>query len=80
MKIQDSVANEKPKYRKLGNENLLLTYTNVQNYPTPWTMWGGPSFIPGSHIGNIKIGPATASCPEQSKVIAYLLFIKKVSP
>ncbi len=70
MKTQDGVANGKPKYRKLGNENLLLTHTNVQNYPTPWTMWGGPSFFPGSHIGNIKIGPATASCPEQSKVKA----------
>ncbi len=62
------MVNGKPRYKKLGNEKLFLTYTNVPKYPTPWTMWGGPNFIPGSHIGNIKIGPSTANCPEHSKV------------
>ncbi len=67
-KLQDGVANGKPKYRKLGNHSLLLTYTNAPKYPTPWTMWGGPSFVPGSHIGNIKLGPSSTMCPENSKV------------
>ncbi len=62
------MANGKPKYKKLGYDNLLLTYTNAPKYPTPWTMWGGPSFVPGSHIGNIKLGPSSTMCPENSKV------------
>ena len=52
----------------MGNKNLQLSYANISNYPTPWTMWGGPTFKPGSHIGNVKIGPANTTCPEHFSV------------
>ena len=67
---QDGAKNNKPIYRKLGNRNLFLAYSNVLNdkYPVPWTMWGGPVHHPGDHIGNIKIGPSNLSCPEQFSV------------
>ncbi len=66
--------NGRPQYTKLGNENMFLSYTNATNYPTPWTMWAGPTMKPGSHLGNIKIGPANTACPEGAKVF----FLKKV--
>ncbi len=68
--FQDGTKNNKPIYRKLGNRNLFLAYSNVLNdeYPVPWTMWGGPVHHPGDHIGNIKIGPSNLSCPEQFSV------------
>ena len=47
---------------------MFLSYTNATNYPTPWTMWAGPTMKPGSHLGNIKIGPANTVCPEHAKV------------
>ncbi len=59
-------VNGKPLYRKVGNERVHLSFSNVtKEYPTPWTMWGGS---PGDHIGNIKIGPAQLKCPEDNPV------------
>ena len=59
-------VNGKPLYRKVGNERVHLSFSNVtKEYPTPWTMWGGS---PGDHIGNIKIGPAQLRCPEDNPV------------
>ncbi len=60
-------VNGKQLYKKIGNGKVHLSFTNVtESYPTPWTMWGGKS--PGSHVGNIKIGPRQLKCPEDSSV------------
>ncbi len=69
-KKDGKIMNGKPVYRKLGNENMFLAYSNVLNnhYPVPWTMWGGPNRQPGDHVGNIKIGPKNLSCPENFSV------------
>ena len=74
---QDGEVNDRPVYRKLGNENLFLAYSRVMEedyYPVPWTMWGGPTMRPGDHIGNIKIGPKNLSCPENYSVWGLLLY------
>ena len=61
--------NGKPVYERLGNKNMHLSTTNVKNYPTPWIMWAGESYPAGSNVGNIKMGPATLDCPENTLVI-----------
>ncbi len=61
------MINDRPYYRSLRNNHLYLAYSNVSNYPTPWTMWGGNLYPPGSHKGNIKIGSANTKCPEDNK-------------
>ncbi len=66
--FKNGKLNGRPQYTKLGNKNMFLSYTNATNYPTPWTMWAGPTMKPGSHLGNIKIGPANTVCPEHAKV------------
>ncbi len=67
--VKNGKLNGRPQYTKLGNKNMFLSYTNATNYPTPWTMWAGPTKKPGSHLGNIKIGPANTACPEGAKVV-----------
>ncbi len=75
-KKDGEIVNGKPVYRKLGNENLFLAYSNVvsDHYPVPWTMWGGPNRQPGDHVGNIKIGPKNLSCPENHTVNYFISF------
>ncbi len=60
--------NGKPLYKKVGNELLFLAYTNVSNYATPWTMWGGSIDLDRVRLGNIKIGPKGIQCPEHQHV------------
>ncbi len=66
--LQDGSVNGRPIYRKIGNRNLYLAFSNVSNYPVPWTMWAGPRKKPGDHIGNIKISPGENNCPQNPKV------------
>ena len=62
--------NGKPLYKKIGNDQVYLSYANVsKQYPAPWTMWGGNS--PGFHVGNIKMGPRGLKCPEDNSVNTY---------
>ncbi len=62
------MINNRPFYTRVGNPRLTLSFTDVEDYPTPWTMWGSPSRIKGTHIGNVKIGPKNIYCPEKSTV------------
>ena len=71
-KYQDGEKNNKPLYRNVGNDNLFLAFTNATDYPLPWTMWGGPGYSPGTHVGNIKFGPKTIACPDAYKVGANM--------
>ena len=59
-------------YARLGNNNLVLTYTNVSDHPTPWTMWSEKTHPLGSHVGNIKISPRGVDCPENALVPCIL--------
>ena len=61
------MVHNRPHFRSLRNKHLYLAYANVSDYPTPWTMWRGTLYPPGSFVGNIKIGPPSAKCPEQNK-------------
>ncbi len=61
------MVHNRPHYENLRNKHLYLAYTNKSDYPTPWTMWGGTLYPTGSFMGNIKIGPPSAKCPEQNK-------------
>ncbi len=38
-------------------------------------MWGGTLHPPGSFVGNIKIGPPSAKCPEGNKERYFYLHI-----
>ena len=68
--------NNRPVYRKMGNSNLFLAFSNASEgrYPLPWTMWGGPRSKPGGHVGNIKIGANGTLCPNKIRVNAYACF------
>ncbi len=68
------MVNKRPQYESMRNKHLYLAYTNISNYPTPWTMWGGTLYPPGSFKGNVKIGPAGVKCPEQNKESYIALF------
>ncbi len=68
------MKNSKPLYRKVGNTNLFLAFTNATDYPLPWTMWGGPGYSPGTHVGNIKFGPKNIACPHHYKVMCVNYF------
>ena len=70
------MINDRPFYTRVGNSRLTLSFTDVEDYPTPWTMWGSPSRIKGTHIGNVKIGPKNISCPEKStvSVVTYISY------
>ena len=58
----------RPVYRKMGNENMFLSYINSSRYyESPWTFWGGPYQRPGSYRGNLKLSPNT-TCPEDYEV------------
>ncbi len=45
-----------------------MAYTNVTNYKTPWTMWGGSVKKHQEQIGNVKLGPTGIKCPEDHTV------------
>ncbi len=58
-----------PVYRKEDDDNLYLAHTHEFDYDLPYIFWGGPYFVPGSVIGNIKLGDPLVICPEQGHVI-----------
>ena len=72
------MINERPHYRNLRSKHLYLAFSNVSNYPTPWTMWGGTLYPPGSWRGNIKIGPGKLKCPEDNKASSLVTFFASV--
>ncbi len=45
-----------------------MAYTNVTNYKTPWTMWGGTVKKYQEQVGNVKLGPSGIKCPEDHTV------------
>ncbi len=61
--------NGKPLYKKVGNNLLYMAYTNVSNYETPWTIWGGAINPERINIGNVKLGPKGIQCPEHHQVM-----------
>ncbi len=46
-----------------------MAYTNVSNYETPWTIWGGAINPERINIGNVKLGPKGIQCPEHHQVM-----------
>ncbi len=64
-----TMFNGKPLYRKNGNKDLYLAYSNISDYAAPWTMWGNKWLQQNMpYIGNIKIGPKNLQCPENNSV------------